>query len=64
MRAFVNLNSPYETAKRLMRECDALQSTSDRFMEYLHKLETLDNKADKMLMSNYETEYNKIESVA
>ncbi len=60
----VNLNSPYEAAKRLMRECEALQSTSDRFKDYLDKLELHDNEAERIILNNYEQEFQKIESVA
>eukprot|EP00347_Sterkiella_histriomuscorum_P014492 403360670 len=61
---FVNLNSPYESAKRLMRECSSLMNTSDRFNEYLNKLSQLDEKAENQLLSNYEQEYNKLESIS
>jgi hypothetical protein len=60
----VNLNSPYEAAKRLMRECEALRSTSDRFKEYLKRLEIHDLEAEKVIMGNYEKEFQKVESVA
>ncbi|CDW71274.1 kelch motif family protein [Stylonychia lemnae] len=60
----VNLNSPYESAKRLMQECEALQSTSSKFMQYINKLEQLDNESEKIIMDNFEKEYQKVEGVA
>ena len=47
-----------------MRECEALQSTSDRFKDYLDKLELHDNEAERIILNNYEQEFQKIESVA
>ena len=47
-----------------MRECEALQSTSDKFLQYINKLEQLDTESEKIVMDNYEREYQKVESVA
>lgn len=49
-----NLNSPYEAAKRLQRECKALVSTGDRYLEYLRRLEEHDGVSEAQIMSNYE----------
>lgn len=53
----VNLNSPYEAAKRLSRESTSLLATGQRFLQYLEKLEWHDNEADKMILENYESEF-------
>jgi len=42
----VNLNSPYEVAKRLSSECTNLQSTGLRFQSYLEKMELIATEAD------------------
>lgn len=62
--AVANLNSPYEAAKRLMRESETLLATADRFREYLAGLEGCDQGAEKKLMDNYEREFQKVEAVA
>ena len=60
----VNLNSPYEAAKRLSRESDSLLSTGQRLLQYLEKMEQLADEADRHIVENYESEYQKVESVA
>lgn len=53
----VNLNSPYEAAKRLSRESVSLQATGGRFYQYLEKLEWLDSETEQLIVQNYEQEY-------
>jgi hypothetical protein len=53
----VNLNSPYEAAKRLSRESENLLSTGSRFQQYLEKMEQLANEADDIILQNYESEF-------
>jgi hypothetical protein len=38
----VNLNSPYEAAKRLLRESQSLINTGERYKKYLEKMEEHD----------------------
>ena len=59
-----NLNSPYENAKRLERECNSLISTGDRFLQYLSKIEEQDAQAEEVLRKNYEAEFEKVETVS
>lgn len=59
-----NLNSPYESAKRLSQESGSLQDTGKRFLQYLEKLEMHDSEVDTLLVQNYEKEYLKVESTA
>ena len=60
----VNLNSPYEAAKRLSRECKSLVQTGDRYLQYLQKIESQDGESEGLIMQNYETEYDKLETVS
>ena len=55
--AVANLNSPYEAARRLARECETLTATAERFREYLARVEALDQEAERQLVANYEREF-------
>ena len=60
----VNLNSPYETAKRLSREGSSLISTGDRYLKYLDKMKGHDEESEKVILQNYEEEFEKVETVS
>ena len=60
----VNLNSPYETAKRLSRESQSLVSTGERYLQYLDKMKEHDGESEKVILNNYEQEFEKVECVS
>lgn len=60
----VNLNSPYEAAKRLSRESQSLVNTGERYKKYLDKMEEQDAQSEKTVLLNYEEEFEKIETVS
>jgi uncharacterized protein YecA (UPF0149 family) len=58
------LNSPYENAKRLERECVSLGITGEKFLLYLDKIQAHDNSSEQIIMSNYEEEFEKVETLS
>ena len=64
LETFNNINSPAEMAKRLKKDAENLRVTAGNFMTYLEKLKELDEKAEKILVDNYEAEYEKIQSLS
>lgn len=60
----VNLNSPYEAAKRLSRESQSLVNTGERYKKYLEKMEEQDGQSENTILLNYEEEFEKIETVS
>lgn len=60
----VNLNSPYEAAKRLSRECQSLNNTGDKYSKYLCKMEELNSSSEQMILQNYEQEFDKVENIS
>ena len=59
----VNMNSPYEAAKRLSRESQSLMNTGERYLKYLEKMEQHDNNSEETVLRNYEKEFEKVETV-
>lgn len=58
------LNSPYEAAKRLARESASLEATSQRFIEYLLGMDQLVTEAEGLVITSYQSEYKKLETIA
>ena len=60
----VNLNSPYEAAKRLSRECQSLNNTGDKYLKYLKKMDEMNANSEQQVLHNYEQEFEKVENVS
>lgn len=58
------LNSPYEAAKRLQRESTSLLATGQRFIDYLQSMEQIVSEAETIVLSSYQTEYQKLDQIA
>ena len=57
----MNIFSPYEAAKRLGFESKSLIKTGERYVQYLSRLKSLDEAYEKQIVSNYESEFEKVE---
>ncbi len=60
---FANLNSPYEAAKRLSNESGNLVKTGEKYLRYLRSLHNQDEDTSDQVTGNYETEFDKLETI-
>lgn len=58
----MNIFSPYEAAKRLGVESKSLVKTGVRYLEFLQRLQELDQEYENDIVKNYELEYQKVDS--
>jgi hypothetical protein len=58
----MNIFSPYEAAKRLCVESKSLTCTSQRYMQFLERLQEMDRQYEQEVVKNFEKQYQKVES--